>query len=152
MKDRSPFGMAASKKTGRTRPLGAHLRNHHDRRQRVGRRNSRPDATDLAPAYCTRWLSDELGPGHLMGPFPPNQCRCGRSRRASASRRTTIPQSSSRSKWSRAPWTRRDQTQIQDRTASVFLPKRRSPGRLCASAVSDNNASACFGAFYAISS
>jgi putative SOS response-associated peptidase YedK len=55
----------------------------------------------LAPADYNRWLRDDRDPHELMRVFRPSQCGCGRSRRGSTSRRTTIPRSLSRSNWPR---------------------------------------------------
>src|ERR1700736_1911854 len=48
MKDGSPFGSGFVGKLARPdiRRVGAHLRDHHDGRQRTGRRDSRPHASD----------------------------------------------------------------------------------------------------------
>ena len=53
MKDGSPFGIGGLWENWRdptSRRVGAHLRDHHDGRQRTGRRDSRPHAAD--PRRC----------------------------------------------------------------------------------------------------
>jgi putative SOS response-associated peptidase YedK len=55
--------------------MASNFGDHHDGRQRAGRRDSRPHAIDIAPADYIRWLSDDPDPGDLMRPFPAEPMR-----------------------------------------------------------------------------
>jgi hypothetical protein len=56
-------------------PVDQDLCHHHDRRQRVGRRHSRPHAADPGAGGYARWLGEEPHPADLMRPFPADLMR-----------------------------------------------------------------------------
>jgi putative SOS response-associated peptidase YedK len=101
MKDRSPFGIGGLWENWKDPTSGEWIRTFaiittpanelvaeiHDRMPVI-----------LAPTDYVRWLSDEPDPGDLMRLSRRSRCGCGRSRRASTSRRTTIRRLSNRSR------------------------------------------------------
>ena len=101
MKDGSPFGIGGLWENWRDPTSGEWMRTFAiittDANELVAEIHDRMPLI-LAPTDYSRWLSDEPDPGDLMGRSRRSRCGCGRSRRASTSRRTTTPRSLSLSR------------------------------------------------------
>ena len=107
MKDGSPFGIGGLWENWRDPTSGEWVRTFAiittDANELVAEIYDRMPLI-LASRDDTRWLSDEPNPRDLMRPSQPSRCGCGRSPRASTSRRTMIHRSSNRSSYRRREW------------------------------------------------